>query len=76
MTVMHQASKLTLEIMYEYMTDARRATIMQDRDHDPRGPVQSPMRGVCIVKDFAGTSKEPFACHGLNGGSDKQKEPV
>lgn len=62
MAAMHRASKLTLEIMYEYMMDARRATIMQDRDDDAHGPVQSTMEGVCIVKDFAGTSKERVAC--------------
>lgn len=45
MTAMHRASKLTLEIMYEYTMDARRAAIMQDRDHDPHGPVQSAMEG-------------------------------
>jgi hypothetical protein len=62
--------------MYSYMMDARRAAIMQNRGHDPHGPIQNSMEGVCIAMDFAGTSKEPLPAHGLNDGSDKQKEPV
>lgn len=58
--MMHQASKLTLEIMYEYMARARCAIIMHDRDHGPRDPIQSAMEGVCIAMDMLVRPKNLF----------------